>query len=49
MGDETDDIIKELFESFSEKYQEKLEEKTKEASLFLKVLNYYITIFIKQD
>ena len=49
MGDETDDVIKELFESFSEKYQEKLEEKTKEASLILKVLNYYITIFIKQD
>ena len=49
MGDETDDIIKELFESFSEKYQEKLEEKTKEASLFLKVLNYYIIVFIKQD
>ena len=31
MGDETDDIIKELFESFSEKYQEKLEEKSKDS------------------
>ena len=27
MGSETDDIIKELFESFLKRYQEKLEEK----------------------
>ena len=29
MGSETDDIIKELFESFLKRYQEKLEEKQK--------------------
>ena len=31
MGNETDDIIKELFESFLEKYQKKLEEKMKDS------------------
>ena len=32
MGNETDDIIEELFESFLQKYQERLEEKMKGSS-----------------
>ena len=47
MGNETDEIIEELFESLLQKYQEGLEEKIEEVSLFLVVLIYYI-IFIKQ-
>ena len=31
MGSETDDIIKELFESFFKKYQENLDEKMKDS------------------
>ena len=34
MGNETDDIIKELFESFLEKQQKKLEEKMKDSKFF---------------
>ena len=34
MGNETDDIIKELFKSFLKRYQEKLEEKMRSEFLF---------------
>ena len=34
MGSETDDIIKELFESLLQKYQEGLEEHVREMTLF---------------
>ena len=48
IGIKTDDIINELFKSFSEKYQNGLEKKKwKEVILFLKVLIYYFIVFIK--
>ena len=47
MGNEADDIIKELFESFKKRYQKGLEQKWKEVNLFLKVLIYCIIVFIK--
>ena len=47
MGNEADDIIKELFESFKKRYQEGLETKMKGVNLFLKVLIYCIIVFIK--
>ena len=34
IGSETDDIIKEIFESFSKRYQEKLEEGMKDSKFF---------------
>ena len=50
MGNETDDIINELFESFKQTYQEGLEKKKwGKASLLLKALIYCIIVFIKQD
>ena len=50
MGNETDDIINELFESFKQTYQEGSEKKKwGKASLLLKALIYCIIVFIKQD
>ena len=47
IGNETDDIIEELFESFLQKYQERLEEeKMRGRIFFLIVLIYCIIIFI---
>ena len=48
MGSETDDFIKELFESVLQRYQQGLEEKWKGASLFAIVLIYCIIVIIKQ-
>ena len=39
MGDETDDIIKELFESLLQNYQKDLEESMKESEFFFFLLN----------
>ena len=49
MGNKTDDIIRELFESFKKRYQERLETKMKGSQIFsfLKVLTYCIIVFIK--
>ena len=43
MGSETDDIIKELFESFFKKYQEKLDEKVKDGKFVFEIVDllYY--------
>ena len=42
IGSETDEIIKEIFESFLQRYQEALEESTEEINFFLSVdLLYY--------
>ena len=49
MGNETNNIINKLFESFKQTYQEGLEKKSGKASLFLKALIYFIIFFIKQD
>ena len=49
MGNETDGIINELFESFKQTYQEGLEKKWGKSSLFLKTLIYCIIVFIKKD
>ena len=49
MGNETNDIINKLFESFKQTYQEGLEKKSGKVSLFLKALIYFIIFFIKQD
>ena len=49
MGNETDGIINELFESFKQIYQEGLEKKSGKSSLFLKTLIYCIIVFIKKD
>ena len=46
-GIETNDIINKLFESFLKKYQEGLETKMERGVLFLKVLIYYIIVFMK--
>ena len=48
IGNDTDDIIKELLESVLKNYQKNLGEKMKVAILFLKVLIYCIIVFIKQ-
>ena len=42
LGNETDDIIRELFKSFLNNYQ-----KEKEVILYLKVLIYCLIVFIK--
>ena len=47
MGNGTDEIIKELFESLLQKYQEGLEGKKEKVNFFLIVLIYCIIIFIK--
>ena len=49
MGNETNDIINKLFESFKQTYQEGLEKKSGKVSLFLKAFIYFIIFFIKQD
>ena len=47
-GIETKDIINELFKSFLKKYHEGLETNMREGSnFFLKVLIYYMIVFIK--
>ena len=46
MGSETDDIIKELFESLLQKYQEGLEEHMRGMTLFLIVLIYCVINFV---
>ena len=48
MGNETDDIMNELFESFKQTYQNGLEKKWGKGSLFLKALIYCIIVLIKQ-
>ena len=48
MSNDTDDIIKELLESFLKNYQKNLRKKMKIGILFLKVLIYCIIVFIKQ-
>ena len=48
MGIETDNIIKELFESLLKRYKKNLEEKMKDSNFVLKALIYYIIVFIKQ-
>ena len=47
IGIETDEISEELFDSLLQKYQEGLEELMKEFNLFLVVMIYFITNFIK--
>ena len=47
MGNETDKIIEELFESHLQKYQERLVKKLQEVNLSLISLIYCIIIFIK--
>ena len=47
MGNETDEIIEELFESHLQKYQERLVKKLQEVNLSLISLIYCIIIFIK--
>ena len=47
IGIETNEIIEELFDSLLQKYQEGLEESMKEFNLFLVVMIYFITNFIK--
>ena len=44
---ETDEIIKDLFESFLQKYQEGLEESREEVNLSMIVLMYCIIILTK--
>ena len=46
MGSETDDIIKELFESLLQKYQEGLEEHMGGMTLLLIVLIYCVINFV---
>ena len=47
MGNEADDIIKELFESFKKKISRRIRNKNEKESMFLKVLIYCIIVFIK--
>ena len=47
MGNETNEIIEELFESFLQKYQEVLEGKIREREFELIALIYCILVFIK--
>ena len=46
MGNETNEIIKELFKSFFQKYQESLRNQWEEVNLFLIVLIHCIIILI---
>ena len=47
MSTETNVIINELFETFLKRYQEGLETKMKGSEFYLKMLIYYIIVFIK--
>ena len=47
IGNETDEIVEELFESLLQKYQEELEKSMKRSKFALTVLIYYITNFIE--
>ena len=47
MGNETDKVIEELFESLLQKYQEGLEEQMRGSKLIFNSLIYCIVIFIK--
>ena len=47
IGDDSDDIIEELFKSFLQKYEESLQNKMKGSILDLMVLTFYIMILIK--
>ena len=47
IGDDTNDVIKELFKSFLQRYQESLQEKVRGSEFDLMVLIYCITILIK--
>ena len=48
MGNETNEIIEELFKSCLQKYEEGLEKKMRGSKCFLIVLVYCIIFFIKQ-
>ena len=48
LGNETDDIIKRLLNSFSNNYEQEEMILKNGSSFYLKVLNYCLIIFIKQ-